>query len=189
MLLHGELHPEDRSERHSLARAVRYLERLDPEAAVQVRDLVTHASLSLKTAVVRLESTLDAAPESDDVFSDEGTEAAEECEAPAAAPSGLLLTPASSPLPTTGEAATQRTNQSAARRTVGRDLRRELRVEKTRFFEAAKEHGLKTGGRQEKAMLAALSEFLNVPVESRRTPSSHQWSQAASAIETEDLRW
>lgn len=57
MRLHGELHPDDQSERLSIARAVRYVERLDPEAAAQVRELVSHASLSMKAAFALLEDT------------------------------------------------------------------------------------------------------------------------------------
>jgi hypothetical protein len=176
MALHNELHPEDRAERVSIARAVRYVERLDPEAAAQVRDLVCHASLSLKLASARLEIALDSPTLDSPLVGhvSNGGNNGDNAVGDAPALNAPTLPPA---------------REAAARRMVGRDLRGELATEKKRFFEAAKEHGLKVGGKHEKAMLGALSEFLGVPVESRRTPSSRQWSQAASAIATEDLRW
>jgi hypothetical protein len=81
------------------------------------------------------------------------------------------------------------TRQAAARRTVGRSLRTELQAEKDRFSKAAKRQELPLGRSSEKAMIAAIAAYLELPLTSRRDLSSHQWARCASAIETEDLRW
>ena len=92
-----------------------------------------------------------------------------------------------------GEAATppplSPKRHAAARRTVARTLKAELEFEKDRFTKAAKAHELPMGRAHQKAMLAALSAYLEVPLTSQRDVSSHQWARGASAIETEDLRW
>ena len=81
------------------------------------------------------------------------------------------------------------TRHAAARRTVARTLKAELEFEKDRFTKSAKAHELPLGRSHQKAMLAALSAYLEVPLASQRDVSSHQWARGASAIETEDLRW
>jgi hypothetical protein len=81
------------------------------------------------------------------------------------------------------------TRQAAARRAVGRSLRTELQAEKARFSKAAKRQELPLGRSSEKAMLASIAAYLEIPISSRRDLSSHQWARCASAIETEDLRW
>lgn len=209
MLLHSELHPEERAERHSIARAVSYLERLDPAAATQVRDLVSNASRSLKAAFARLENSLDGGW---DELEDEEKPAIEEKPQAAvtsettansnghsvnghsvngyhptstASASGVLFAPE----PSTLSPSLSAEREATARRVVGRDLRQELREAKKSFFDAAKAHDLKVGGQHQKTMLAALGEFLGVPIASRRTPTAQQWSQGASAIATEDLYW
>ena len=191
MLLHSELHPEERAERHSIARAVGYLERLDPAAATQVRDLVSNASRSLKAAFARLESTLDgdweeeatAAVAKSLITSNGHHPPAHHSPAQDSESSGVLFAPEPAALPLTSG------REATARRVVGRDLRQELREAKKSFFDAAKSHDLKVGGHHQKAMLAALGEFLGVSIPSRRTPTAQQWLQGASAIETEDLLW
>lgn len=184
-LSHGELHPAEKAERGSVAHAMRHLEHLDPEATFQVRELVSSASRCLKAAFSQIELTLESTLDSSTWRQGEAKAEAQGVDPqgvePQAALSGVLFTPDPAPLSPTREA--------AARRTVGRDLRQELQAEKRGFFEAAKEQGLKIGGKHEKAMLAALSEFFGVPVTSRRDLTSRQWAQAASAIQTEDLRW
>ena len=91
--------------------------------------------------------------------------------------------------PTTTPTPLSPTRHAAARRTVARTLKAELEFEKDRFTKSAKAHELPLGRSHQKAMLAALSAYLEVPLASRRDVSSHQWARGASAIETEDLRW
>jgi hypothetical protein len=156
-----ELHPLEAAEKHTVAQAVRYLEGTDPEAAQHIKDLVRTASGLLKAAGQRLDLALDGIPEPE--------------------PAAPRLTKLERPL--------SPTRKAAASRTLGRQIRTELESERRRFFAVARRYELATDTTANQAMLKALSEYLQVPLNSRREPSATQWAQAASAIETQDLRW
>ena len=88
--------------------------------------------------------------------------------------------PPRDPLPTPRKASLQK---------HGRTLRDECNAEQRRFYAIAGAHGLPTGNAAGDAIREALSELFQIPIASRRDLTARQWSQAASAIETQDLHW
>jgi hypothetical protein len=211
--VHSELHPEQSERGVSFANALRHVQGRDPGAAKEVQHLVKSASRQLKTAFELMEVVLDGkelpSAEEADPFEDMAPGEVRHSEvrrgevpggevrptSPVANPESALTgaevsedSAALSPAPLSSNSLSP-TRQAAARRAVGRTLRSELEAEKGRFNAAAKRHELPTGRGSEKAMLAAIAAYLELPIASRRDLSSHQWARCASAIETEDLRW
>lgn len=199
---HAELHPSTVTTQHEIASALSYLEEKDRPRAELVRSLVQLASYALREAgelvhdglhrptVENPSGTETAAgtmpPASATATATPQTGEAERTASQGAKPEGgesqvpVSLAALGTPTLTTGA-------QQAARRSLGRSLRADCEAEKQRFYEVAREHGLRTNAPE--ALRAALSELWGASVTNLKDLTATQWSRAASTLYTEDLRW